>query len=108
MSARALIFTASIGSGRDLPAEVLAAALRDRGAGAEVVDGLEVGGPVARAIIGGGSSLDTQLGNLAFEVSYALETRPEAMRRVGARLIDRILGRRFAAYLGEHPADVIV
>ena len=39
MPTRVLIFTASIGSGHDLPAEVLADALRERGAGADVVDG---------------------------------------------------------------------
>src|SRR5436189_3030435 len=71
MPTRALIFTASIGAGHDLPAEMLATALRERGATAEVVDGLQVGGPIARAIIGGGSSLDTKAGNVAFEVSYA-------------------------------------
>jgi UDP-N-acetylglucosamine:LPS N-acetylglucosamine transferase len=108
MPTRALIFTASIGAGHDLPAELLATALRDRGASAEVVDGLQVGGPVARAIIGGGSSLDTKAGNLAFEVSYALGTRLAPMRRAGSRVVDRVMGRRFATYLSEHPVDVIV
>lgn len=108
VSTHALIFTASIGAGHDLPAEVLATALRERGATAEVVDGLQVGGPVARAIVGGASSLDTKAGNLAFEAGYVLGTRLAPMRRAGSRLIDQIMGRRFAAYLAEHPADVIV
>jgi UDP-N-acetylglucosamine:LPS N-acetylglucosamine transferase len=103
-----LIFTASIGAGHDLPAEVLATSLRERGASAEIVDGLQVGGPVARAIIGGGSSLDTKAGNLAFEVSYALGTRLAPMRRAGSRVVDQVMGRRFATYLAEHPTDVIV
>ena len=53
MTPRALIFTASIGAGHDLPAEVLATALRAEGAHVDVVDGLEVAGPLARSIIGG-------------------------------------------------------
>lgn len=108
MPARALIFTASIGAGHDLPAEVLAVALRERGAVAEVVDGLEVGGPVARAIVGGASSLETKAGNYAFEAGYVLGTRLAPMRRAGSRIIDRIMRRRFEAFLRSHPADVIV
>ncbi|MEY2514634.1 MAG: processive 1,2-diacylglycerol beta-glucosyltransferase [bacterium] len=108
MPAHALIFTASIGAGHDLPAEVLAGALRERGATADVVDGLQVGGPVARAIVGGASSLETTAGNVAFDAGYFLGTRFAPMRRAGSAVIERIMGRRFDAYLREHPADVIV
>ncbi len=108
VSTRALIFTASIGAGHDLPAEVLATALRERGATAEVVDGLRVGGPVARAIVGGASSLETLPGNLAFEAGYVLGTRLAPMRRAGSKLIEQIMGGRFERYLKAHPADVIV
>lgn len=108
MPARALIFTASIGAGHDLPAEVLATSLRERGATAEIVDSLEVGGPVARAIVGGASSLDTTAGNLAFEAGYVLGTRLAPMRRAGSRIIELIMGGRFEAFLRAHPADVIV
>ncbi|MEA2218575.1 MAG: processive 1,2-diacylglycerol beta-glucosyltransferase [Solirubrobacteraceae bacterium] len=105
---RALVFTASIGAGHDLPAEVLATALRERGASVDVVDGLEVAGPVARAIIGGGSSLETTAGNVAFDVAYLLGTRFAPGRRAGSRVIEGVMGRRFATYLAAHPADVVV
>jgi processive 1,2-diacylglycerol beta-glucosyltransferase len=108
MPARALIITASIGAGHDLPAEVLASSLRERGASADVVDGLQVGGPVARAIVGGASSLETTAGNLAFEAGYLLGTRYGPLRRAGSALIDLIMRRRFVAYLAAHPSDVIV
>jgi processive 1,2-diacylglycerol beta-glucosyltransferase len=108
MPVRALIFTASIGAGHDLPAEVLATALRERGATVEVVDGLEVGGPVARAIVGGASSLETTAGNLAFEAGYVLGTRTGPLRRAGSRVVELIMGKRFEAYLRERPADVLV
>jgi processive 1,2-diacylglycerol beta-glucosyltransferase len=108
MPARALIFTASIGAGHDLPAEILAASLRERGASAEVIDGLPVAGPVARAIIGGASSLETTAGNVAFDAGYLLGTRFAPARRAGSRIIEQITGRRFAAFLRDQPADVIV
>src|ERR1700712_3880532 len=85
---RVLLFTPSIGAGHDLPAEVLATALREAGATAEIVDFLEIGGPVARAIIGGASSLETRAGNIAFDAGYFLGTRFAPMRRVGSRGID--------------------
>ena len=108
VSTRVLIFTASIGAGHDLPAEVLATSLRERGATAEVVDGLQVGGPVARAVVGGASSLEHLPGNLAFEAGYVLGTRLAPMRRAGSRVIEQIMGRRFERFLADHPADVIV
>jgi processive 1,2-diacylglycerol beta-glucosyltransferase len=108
MPTRVLIFTASIGSGHDLPAEVLADALRERGASADVVDGLPIAGPVARAIIGGASSLESTAGNLAFDAGYFLGTRFAPARRVGSSVIEQIARRRFETYLRDHPADVIV
>jgi processive 1,2-diacylglycerol beta-glucosyltransferase len=108
VSTRALIFTASIGAGHDLPAAVLATSLRERGATVEVVDGLQVGGPVARAVVGGASSLESLPGNLAFEAGYVLGTRLAPMRRAGSKVIEQIMGRRFERFLADHEADVIV
>ena len=108
MPTRVLIFTASVGAGHDLPAEVLATSIRERGATAEVVDGLQVGGPVARAIVGGASSLDTLPGNVAFEAGYALGTRLAPMRRAGSKFIEQVMGGRFERFLRDHPADVVV
>jgi processive 1,2-diacylglycerol beta-glucosyltransferase len=108
MPATVSIFTASIGAGHDVPAQILATALRERGAAADVVDGLPIAGPVARAIIGGGSSLDSTAGSLVFEAGYLLGTRLAPMRRVGSRVIERIVGARFAAHMSAHPADVVV
>jgi processive 1,2-diacylglycerol beta-glucosyltransferase len=108
MQTRIAIFTASIGAGHDLPAEVLAVALRQRGATADVIDGLPIAGPIARGIIGGASSLESTAGNLAFDAGYFLGTRFAPARKVGSRVIEQIARRRFEAYLREHPADVIV
>jgi processive 1,2-diacylglycerol beta-glucosyltransferase len=108
MQTRIAIFTASIGAGHDLPAEVLAVALRERDATADVIDGLPIAGPVARGIIGGASSLESTAGNIAFDAGYFLGTRFAPARKVGSRVIEQIARRRFEAYLREHPADVIV
>jgi UDP-N-acetylglucosamine:LPS N-acetylglucosamine transferase len=108
MPPRVLIFTASIGAGHDLPAEILAAALREEGAAVEVVDFLAIGGPVARAIIGGASSLETRAGNIAFDAGYSLGTRFAPLRRVGSRVIDRIARRRVQAFLTANPADIVI
>lgn len=108
MPARVLIFTASIGAGHDMPAEVLATALRERDAGAEVVDGLEIAGPAARRIIGGASRIDSTAGNLAFNAGYALATKVAALRRAASGGLERATRRGFRACLRERPADVVV
>jgi processive 1,2-diacylglycerol beta-glucosyltransferase len=108
MSSRVLIFTASIGAGHDQPARVLADALRARDAIVEVVDGLELAGPVARAIIGGASKLESSVGHLAFNAGYVLGTRVIPIRRAGSVVLDRLSRRGFATVLRERPADVVV
>jgi len=102
------IFSASIGAGHDLPAQVLAAALRERGARADVVDGLRVAGPAARAIVGGVCSPDSTAGTLAVEAGYLLGTRLAPLRKAGTAGLDRLTRGRFAAHLAAHPADVVV
>ena len=102
------IFTASIGSGHDVPAQVLAAALRERGATADVVDGLELAGPAARALVGGAPSSSSALGTLAFEARYLLGTRLRPTREAGAAVVDRLARGRFAAHLAAQPADIVV
>lgn len=104
------IFSASIGAGHDVPAEVLATALRERGAHADVIDGLPISGPIMRAVIGGASSggLDTKAGSLAFEAGYTLSTRLTPLRNAGMRGMELVSHKRFAAYLAAHPTDIIV
>lgn len=108
MSARVLIFTASIGAGHDQPARVLAAALRERDAAVEVVDGLELAGPVARTLVGRASRVDSTAGNLAFNAGYLLGTRVAPLRRAGAGALDKLTRRGFETFLRDHPADVLV
>ena len=101
------IFTASIGAGHDVPAQVLAAGLRERGAGADVVDGLALAGPAARTILGGVPAAGSALATLLFEARYLLGTRLPT-REAGAAVVDKLVRGRFAEYLAAHPADVVV
>ncbi|MDP2710223.1 MAG: hypothetical protein Q8O56_03305 [Solirubrobacteraceae bacterium] len=102
------VFTASIGAGHDVPANVLAGALRERGATVDVVDGLEVAGPLARATIDRASSLDSAVGRVAFEAAYLLGTGLAPLRRAGSKLVERAMGGRLEDHLSAHPADVVV
>jgi len=102
------IFTASIGAGHDVPAQVLATALRERGARADVVDGLALAGAPARALVGGVPAAGSALGTLAFEARYLLGTRLAPTRQAAAAVVDRLVRGRFAAHLAAHPADVVV
>lgn len=108
MPTRVLIFTASIGAGHDMPAEVLAAALRERDATAEVADGLAIAGRVARGVIGGASRLDSAPATVAFNAGYALATKVAPLRRASSGAIEQLTRRGFATYLRDHPADVVV
>ncbi len=108
MSSRAVIFTASIGAGQDLPARVLADALRARDATVEVVDGLELASPVARTIAGGASKLDSTVGELAFDAGHLLRTRVAPIRDAACAALDRLMRRGFETYLREQPADIVV
>ena len=102
------IFTASIGAGHDVPAQVLAAGLRERGASADVVDGLALAGPAARTMLGGVPASGSALGTLLFEARYLLGTRLAPTRGAATGVVDRLVRGRFAAHLAAHPADVVV
>jgi processive 1,2-diacylglycerol beta-glucosyltransferase len=71
---RVLVITADIGAGHDLPAELLADALRERGAEVEIVDGLAAMGPVVLAVIRQGSETILQHLRPLFDLQYWLIT----------------------------------
>jgi processive 1,2-diacylglycerol beta-glucosyltransferase len=108
MPPRALIFTAPSGGGHDVPANVLAEALRERGATADVVDGRELAGPVAGRIIAAAASLDSAAGRLAVDAGYLLGTRVRPIRHAASAAIERLARTRVEDHLREHPADVLV
>ncbi|MGZ4268227.1 MAG: MGDG synthase family glycosyltransferase [Solirubrobacteraceae bacterium] len=105
---RVLIVSASIGEGHDLPARVLAAALYQRGAHAEVIDGLVAAGRLAQALASGSTRLESHVGNVAFDIGHRFVSEWRPTRRFSARTIHAV-GRRglLRAVLAERP-DVVV
>lgn len=108
MADHVLIFSASIGAGHDMPAAVLAGELHARGATSEVIDSIDVMGPVIRKIVAGATSLDTKAGSLVFEVGYVIGVKFEFVRLRLSSLVERLARRRMRDFLDAHPADVIV
>ncbi|MDO8188568.1 glycosyltransferase, partial [Conexibacter sp. CPCC 205706] len=105
---RVLILTASVGSGHDLPAERLRAALADRGASAEVVDALRaVGGPFERLVIGG-SRFHTTAGNVAFDVEYAFAAQLPPTRAFAQAATARMAGPGLLRLIAQRRPQVVV
>jgi processive 1,2-diacylglycerol beta-glucosyltransferase len=77
-----LILSAGIGEGHDLPARWLAAGLAEEAPGLRVtiVDGLAAMGRLPERIVMSGSSFDSRLGNVMFDVEHWLMTRYAPMR----------------------------
>jgi processive 1,2-diacylglycerol beta-glucosyltransferase len=100
--ARVLVLTAEIGAGHDLPAELLAQALRERGAQAWVVDGLKSTGRVVNAIV-----LSSAQGP-GFDVSYWLAARLRVGRWVVDQLSWMVGWRAMRRVVDEHAPDVVV
>lgn len=107
---RVVILTASIGAGHDLPAEVLAAELRERapGAGVRVLDTLAEVGPLVEALVMGGSEFDSRWGNLAFEAMHRTLVQFGPGRRVASRAARLLAGDRLLAAVVRERPDVLV
>jgi UDP-N-acetylglucosamine:LPS N-acetylglucosamine transferase len=105
---RVLVVSASIGEGHDLPARLLAAALRERGAHAAVIDGLDAAGPVARALAGGATQLESRAGNVAFDVGHRFISEWRPTRRFSARAIHAVGRRGLLRAVTAHGPDVVV
>jgi processive 1,2-diacylglycerol beta-glucosyltransferase len=105
-----LILSAGIGEGHDLPARWLAAGLAEEAPGLPVtiVDGLAAMGRLPERIVMSGSSFDSRLGNVMFDVEHWLMTRYAPMRSfvgrtsvaLGARGLLRLFER-------ENPAVIV-
>ena len=72
------IFTASIGAGHDVPAAGPRRRLRERGADADVVDGLDARRPAARALARRRAVAGSSLGTLLFEAALPARHAPGA------------------------------
>jgi processive 1,2-diacylglycerol beta-glucosyltransferase len=107
---RVLVVSASIGEGHDLPARFIAADLLARrpDAVAPIVDGLRAAGPLAERIIIGGSAFHSDLGNVLYDLEYALMTHVPPLRRGVSRFGEALTARGLLRLVEQHRPDVIV
>ena len=107
---RVLILTADIGAGHDLPAELLADAIRERDplAHVAVVDALQAAGRGARAIARNGAEAILERARWLFDAQYWLIARFGPTRRLGGRLAMALSARGLRALIARERPDVIV
>jgi UDP-N-acetylglucosamine:LPS N-acetylglucosamine transferase len=105
---RVLILTANIGAGHDLPAELLAAGLRERGADVEIADSLSTGGTGIEAIARAGMETVLHHAPWLFDVEYWLIARRPRTRRLFGAIIAGLGARGLLALIAREAPDVIV
>src|SRR5262245_53447227 len=105
---RALILSADLGAGHDLPAELLADALRERGAHAVVADGLTEMGAITQALGRRGAETILRRAPAVFDAQYWLIQRFAPTRRLGAWLLERVGRRGLLRLIERERPDVIV
>ena len=107
---RVLILSASIGAGHDLPAEVMAAELREiaPGVGVKVLDTVKEAGPILEAFVQGGSAFETSFGNTMFELQHRLLMQWGPGRRRMTSIVMRLARRRILELAERERPDVIV
>jgi UDP-N-acetylglucosamine:LPS N-acetylglucosamine transferase len=105
---RVLILTAKIGAGHDLPAELLAAALRERGAEATIADALTTGGTGIQAMAQGGLETVLHRAPRLFDAEYWLIARRARTRRLFQWLVTAVGGPGLLRRVAEERPDVVV
>jgi len=106
---RALIFSAAIGEGHDLPARVLSAELEAEAPGtrAAIVDGLAALGP-AGSVLMSAAPLHSVWGSLLFDFEYWLISEVRAARRVGDAALYALGARGLMRTIAAFAPDVVI
>jgi processive 1,2-diacylglycerol beta-glucosyltransferase len=105
---RTLILTADIGAGHDLPAELLASALRDRGQEAVVVDGLAAMGRLVHFTARQGSETILRRFPFVFDAQYWLIQRFGPTRSAAAWLLAMVGAPGLRRLIAQVKPDVVV
>jgi processive 1,2-diacylglycerol beta-glucosyltransferase len=105
---RVLIVSADIGAGHDLPAALLADALRARGADAVVEDGLAAMGALVTATVRRGQETVLRQLPLLFELQYWLLATFAPTRRLMQLVGPRVGERGMLELVRRHRPDVVV
>jgi processive 1,2-diacylglycerol beta-glucosyltransferase len=104
---RVLIVTAAIGAGHDLPAELLADALRPH-ADVTVLDSLDTGGPAVQAVARFGLETVLRRTPWLFDAEYWLIARRPRTRRLFSALIAALGARNLLGAIARERPDAIV
>src|SRR4051812_1036247 len=104
---RALILSADIGAGHDLPAELLAGALRERGVDTVMADGLDAMGRVPRALGRDGMETILRRAPSVFDAEYCLVQPFAPTRRLAARLLRAVGGPPLLRLIERTRPDVV-
>jgi processive 1,2-diacylglycerol beta-glucosyltransferase len=105
---RVLIVSADIGAGHDLPAALLAGALRARGAEVVVADGLRAMGPVVRGAVRSGAETVLRRMPWLFQAQYGLVTARPRTRELSQALVARLGGPGLLVLIAAERPDAIV
>jgi UDP-N-acetylglucosamine:LPS N-acetylglucosamine transferase len=107
---KALILSASIGEGHDLPARVLAEGIRTEAPESEIeiVDSLALVNPLVRRLVLDSSRFHSKWGNRIFDLSYRLITDVPPTRWFGARLTQWLAARPIRRAVLERNPDVVI
>jgi processive 1,2-diacylglycerol beta-glucosyltransferase len=107
---RALIFSAAIGEGHDLPARVLSAELESEcpGARAPIVDGLAVLGWPAASVLMGSAAVHSVWGNRLFDLEFWLISRLRAVQSFGDAILYAAAARRVLRTIAAFAPDVVI
>jgi processive 1,2-diacylglycerol beta-glucosyltransferase len=107
---RILIFSSDIGAGHDLPARILADAIRDRrpGAHVEIVDSLEAAGPVVHRAVRVNAERMLERFPRLFDAQYHAFTRVAPIRWAASRAAYRLARSGLRRAIDRAAPDVIV
>jgi UDP-glucose 4-epimerase len=107
---RALVLTADIGEGHDLPARMIKADLEEEVSGAEVeiANGLEAMGRIVSAVVRGGSRVTFRWMPWLFDLQYWLITRFAPTRWLAHHLSYWLGARGLLKLIERHDPDVVI
>lgn len=107
---RALVLTADIGEGHDLPARMIKADLEEEvpGAEVEIANGLEAMGQIVSAVVRGGSRVTFRWMPWLFDVQYWLITKFAPTRWLAHHLSYWLGARGLLKLIERHDPDVVI
>jgi UDP-glucose 4-epimerase len=107
---RALVLTADIGEGHDLPARMIKADLEEEvpGSEVEIANGLEAMGRIVSAVVRGGSRVTFRWMPWLFDVQYWLITRFAPTRWLAHHLSYWLGARGLLKLIERHDPDVVI